>query len=339
MLEREKREEEEYKRLRESIKSESPLLTERGSREVVVRESSIQTEYERELIDVMEGSTQPSKMSRYSFKSDISLNPLTNERETLNLFRNTISYISEVKIETHEVDNYDYFWEIGQLYRNVDVKERISKELQLAEFVGKASRKATDLIVQYIDFNRPRESLNIDRNMFEIEIVCERGRVIRTEGSERLIYPNENHQRLKRSFKIYNQLNEIILNILKKKPSFPLRVPFACLVEYKGYTALARMIPPLRDNSVNGQYVRLLGPAVPVYNLAIFDFECHGSVYSILQPTIYFKASKEDETSIVRFPEKNNDFLSSNRRVNISIASKKLFEEAKEAETNAKERL
>jgi hypothetical protein len=107
---------------------------------------------------------------------------------------------------------------------------RIAKELEWADFVTAASRNATDLITHYIDINRPKESVTIDRNMFEIEIVCERGRLIRTEGSERLVYPNENHQRLKRSFKIYNQINEIILVILKKKPHFPLRVPFACLV-------------------------------------------------------------------------------------------------------------
>jgi hypothetical protein len=79
------------------------------------------------LIEVIEGGRQPSKFSRYSFKSDLSLNPLTNERDTLNLFRNTISYISEVKIESHDVENYDYFWEVGQLYRSSDVKERISR--------------------------------------------------------------------------------------------------------------------------------------------------------------------------------------------------------------------
>ncbi len=37
-----------------------------------------------------------------------------------------------------------------------------------------------DLIVHYIDLNRPKESIKIDRNFFEIEIVCERGRIIRT---------------------------------------------------------------------------------------------------------------------------------------------------------------
>jgi hypothetical protein len=55
---------------------------------------------------------------------------------------------------------------MGQLYCSTDVKERISRELQLAEFVSKASKKATELIVHYIDFNRPRESVTIDRNMF-----------------------------------------------------------------------------------------------------------------------------------------------------------------------------
>jgi hypothetical protein len=44
ILEKEKREEEEYKRLKESIKSEALIsLSERGSKEIIVREESIQT--------------------------------------------------------------------------------------------------------------------------------------------------------------------------------------------------------------------------------------------------------------------------------------------------------
>jgi hypothetical protein len=103
-------------------------------------------------------------------------------------------------------------------------------------------------------------------------------------------------------------------------------VPFACLVEYKGYTALARIIPPLRDHSLNAQHLKLLASSIPLYNLTLSDFECRGITYSIVQPTIYFKPTKEDETSIARFPEKSNDFLSSNRRANISISSNKLFQ-------------
>lgn len=61
---------------------------------------------------------------------------------------------------------YDYFWEIGQLYKSSNLKERIAKELELAEFVRKASRKASDMVTHYIDLNRPRESLKIDRNLF-----------------------------------------------------------------------------------------------------------------------------------------------------------------------------
>ena len=141
--------------------------------------------------------------------------------------------------------------------------------------MAKASKKATELIVHYIDFSRPRESVSIDRNMFEIEIVCERGKLIRTDGSDRLIYPNENHQRLKRTFKIYNQLTDTILSVLKKKPSFPLRAPFACLVEYKGYTALAKIVPPLQDRSINAQALKLLGTNFPLYNLALKDFSAN----------------------------------------------------------------
>ena len=84
------------------------------------------------------------------------------------------------------------------------MKERIARELALAEYIKKASSKVTDIVMNYIDSNKPKESIKLDRNAFEIEIVCDRGRIIRTEGDERLVYKNENHQRLKRTFKIYN---------------------------------------------------------------------------------------------------------------------------------------
>jgi len=35
-----------------------------------------------------------NKASRYSYKSDLSLNPVGQDRDTINLFRNTISYMS-----------------------------------------------------------------------------------------------------------------------------------------------------------------------------------------------------------------------------------------------------
>lgn len=148
---------------------------------------------------------------------------------------------------------------------------------------------------------------------------------MRTEGSERLVYPNDNHQRLKRNFKILNQLNEQLLSLLKKKPQCPLRVPFACLVEYKGYSALAKIVPPLQDHSVHAQQLKFLGPNLPLYNLTLNDFECHSATFAIVQPTIYFKISKEDETCLLRLPDKNFDFVSANRRAGISLASNKLF--------------
>jgi hypothetical protein len=82
---------------------------------------------------------------------------------------------------------------------------------------------------------------------------------MRTEGRERLIYSNEEHQRLKRTFKVYNHLSSIIVTILKKKPSYPLRVPFCCLIEYKGYSAIAKIVPSRQSASLKTQLLKTLG--------------------------------------------------------------------------------
>ena len=73
----------------------------------------------------------------------------------------------------------------------------MGRELALVDFVRKASKKASGLVQDYIDLNKPQQSLVVDRHMFEIEIVCERGRLMTTAQGEQLIYPNEEHQRLK----------------------------------------------------------------------------------------------------------------------------------------------
>jgi len=48
-----------------------------------------------------------------------------------------------------------------------------------------------------------------------------------------------------------------------------------------------------------------------------------------------FKVTKEDESSLYKYSEKYSDFLMSNRKANISICSKKLFEEVKEANSTS----
>jgi len=68
-----------------------------------------------------------------------------------------------------------------------------------------------------------------------------------------------------------------IISILKKKSDFPLRVPFCCLVEYKGYTALAKIMPDLQQkNTLNAHLLKGLGQSVPLVNFDYKDFTCHG---------------------------------------------------------------
>ena len=56
----------------------------------------------------------------------------------------------------------------------------MKKEVTLAQFVRKATKEATSLITSYIDENKPIKSIKIERFIFEIEIVCEEGSVVRT---------------------------------------------------------------------------------------------------------------------------------------------------------------
>ena len=198
----------------------------------------------------------------------------------------------------------------------------------MAEFVRRASRQAAAIISAYIDENRPKRSLKLERHIFEIEIVCERGRTLQTEGTHRLLYGNEQHQRLKRTFKAYNQLTEVVLHALKRKPGYGLRVPLCCLVEYKGYSALAQIVPARLTPASNPQLLRTLGPDLPTYNLKLHEFSSHREKFYLATVDLPYKCSKEDQICLLRAPGKTIDFLDANRRQGISIESRKLYEEA-----------
>jgi hypothetical protein len=64
----------------------------------------------------------------------------------------------------------------------------------------------------------------------------------------------------------------MIIVIIKKKPNFTLRVPFCCLVEYKGYTALAQILPAKQYPSKELTLLKVLGSDIPSYNLKLTDF-------------------------------------------------------------------
>ena len=181
------------------------------------------------------------------------------------------------------------------MYAVQDAKEKVARELALVDFVRKASRKIVSLVEDYININKPQEPLTIDRHMFEIEIVCGKGQLMTTLKGEQLIYPNEEHQRLKQTFKINNQLNDKIISVLKKQPHYPLRTPFSCLVEYKGYTALATLMPTLDPtHTANPQHLKSIAQIAPLHKLRLNDFSSHGQTYTLVQPLAAFKISKTD---------------------------------------------
>ncbi len=173
--------------------------------------------------------------------------------------------------------------------------------------------------MSYIDESKPKKSIKIERFVFDIEIVCAQGKLMRTEGRERLIYPNEEHQRLKRTFKIYNQLNNSIISILKKKSGYPLRVPFCCLIEYKGYTALAQILPVRQSPSSHKHLLKPLGPDFPACNYRLTDFEENKEKYCLLSVATAYKSTKSDMVSLLKVPNMPLCFLELNRRAGISI--------------------
>lgn len=79
--------------------------------------------------------------------------------------------------------------------------------------------------------------------LFYIKIAYSSGKIVNINGKEKLVYSNKEHQNLKREFKIYNILQNRIIKLLKRKSSYPLRVPLSYLFEYRGFTALLQYLP------------------------------------------------------------------------------------------------
>lgn len=131
----------------------------------------------------------------------------------------------------------------------------------------------------------------------------------------------------------------MILLQLKKKPNFALRVPFCCLVEYKGYSALATIVPSRLTPSKNIGILKALGGEVPAYNLRVRDFKAKDLDCCLVTVATTYKSTKQDQASILKFPHKSLDFLELNRRNHISIESKKLFEEAQSPGSSSEERI
>jgi len=80
---------------------------------------------------------------------------------------------------------------------------------------------------------------------------------------------------------------------------------------------LAKISPAKQFSSTNTALLKSLGNDIPSYNLKITDFEVRGEQLSFATVNIVFKATKEDQVSLIR--GKSYDFLEVNRRNKISI--------------------
>lgn len=101
---------------------------------------------------------------------------------------------------------------------------------------------------------------------------------------------------------------------------------------------MAQFSPLKQTPSKNHNILKTLGPNVPAYNLRMHDFDVKDTECCLLTVATVFKATKQDETSVLKLPLKNYDFVELNRRMNISIEAQKLFEEAQSSENNSQER-
>ena len=134
-------------------------------------------------------------------------------------------------------------------------------------------------------------------------------------------------------------MSEKIFSILKKQPDFPLRAPFCCLIEYKGYTALAKLMPALDSkHTINPHQLKGFGSNMPLFKFTFNDFSCHGQTYTLAQPHTPFKISQTDTTSLFQ-PTKDYDFLTNNRQAGISLSVEKLTQDAESMELFKEERL
>jgi hypothetical protein len=96
-------------------------------------------------------------------------------------------------------ENYDYYSEI-EAVENTDIKfeERVKKQVKLINYVNKMKDIALDTFREYIDSNNPTKSTCFTSTVFEVSINCTRGKIMNMKGKAKLVYVNQEHQKLKR---------------------------------------------------------------------------------------------------------------------------------------------
>jgi hypothetical protein len=62
--------------------------------------------------------------------------------------------------------------------QEIKFEERIKKQIKLINYVNKMKDIALDTFREYIDLNHPTKSIKFNGTLFEINIVCARGKMI-----------------------------------------------------------------------------------------------------------------------------------------------------------------
>jgi hypothetical protein len=82
----------------------------------------------------------------------------------------------------------------------------MQRETVLLRYIKHMRKKAELLAKNLINENNPDGEVNYEKGKFSLTVVSAPGKTINVNGTKRLAYSNKLHTKLKRSFKIYQKL-------------------------------------------------------------------------------------------------------------------------------------
>lgn len=137
------------------------------------------------------------------------------------------------------------------------MQERLHHQTELMKFVVGCQLEAKALVRNIIDeLELPSEQrrYHLVKNRFStgklsVELAFCSTASININGLSQVLYEERAFEVLERKLEISNLLNNRIMQVLKKRQFFPIRVPLTILLEYRGVGALVT----LNDHIESGQ--------------------------------------------------------------------------------------
>ena len=76
----------------------------------------------------------------------------------------------------------------------------------MLKYVNFIKNQIVKIAREYIDKNHPTECISFEKGFLSFDLACAPGKVMNIGGEKKLIYSNKVHENLKRTFKIYQKL-------------------------------------------------------------------------------------------------------------------------------------